>query len=132
MSHGRSLPKSPVRQAVEAALKRATAQSPMRMVDIAEHTGLGVEKVRTHVGNCVNLHLAYNINNGHRGAGLYVWGQPERAPQVERVPVMHQPVYVPPKPFYARPEGCIAYSLPSLHEGERIERKRPVLIGGAP
>jgi hypothetical protein len=119
--------------AVEEALKTGTREAPIDAAEIASITGLSMSLVRTHVSNCVNTHLAHNVNKTGQVGAAYAWGM---RPDPRRGGNYAQPRdgipsgrYTGEKPAPIREGAMEAYGLPTLSNGERIERKRPFIIG---
>ena len=122
--------KSETRIAVENAIREhATKANPLKSDRIAELAGVNLTLTRHHIGVLVGLHMVKNM--GERATSAYAWMQrkpAEIAPSVSRFST--QP-YTGEKAGYTRPEGQIAYQIPSLVGGECVERKRPILNGGS-
>jgi hypothetical protein len=125
--------KSPERQLVEHALRTATPEHPTTAQHIANVSGLSLATVRVHVSNCVNADLAYNVNGVGQVGAAYAWGirpDPRRggnyAQPRDGIPSGR---YTGEKPAPTRHGAMDAYGLPTLSNGERIERKRPFIIG---
>ena len=124
--------KSQVRIDTERWLARATVDNPVTAKQIAEATGHPVMLVRAHISNAIARYEAHNLKLGQHGvAGLYVSG-PAVKPEAPNMPA---PRTAPPSGRYEpapwtppRSESMHAFTLPSLHCGQQIERKRPAII----
>lgn len=130
-------PISPAREAVEAAMQAAAG--PLAADIIASRTGLRADDVRVILRNCCTKGLAYNAAPG-ASIGLYAWGQPPAAPRQPGLASARHPVRPADqhyhgeelRPFTGRPGAMDAFSFPSVVNGQRVERVRPMLIGGKP
>lgn len=138
--------KGPARLAVEAQLRPATRTNPIGIGQIAAQCGHSLTLVRCHVHNSVANGLAHNVTPG-RVPAVYAWGPgPEAAKPEAAVPsraalaAPRAPIaaadpdhYLAPelRPYQGRPGAMDAFTLPSLVDGTAVERRRPMLIGGA-
>lgn len=129
-------PKSSERLAVEAVLRTATLRNPISAKQVVARCGLTPAVVRTHISNSCSAGLAYNVAPGVFPA-LYAWGQPPAAAPVHprRVALMREERYYDGaelRPFTGRPGAMHAFDLPSVQNGQRVERARPCLISSQP
>jgi hypothetical protein len=124
--------KSAERLAIEEALKTGTREAPIDSPEISRITGIPVSVVRSHVANCLSRNLAHNVNAHGAVGAAYAWGlrpdfkSPHVAQPRDGIPTGR---YMGEKPAPIREGAMEAYGLPTLSNGERIERKRPFIIG---
>lgn len=131
---------SPERQAVEEVLKAARGQ-PLTADTVASRSGLRADEVRVIIRNCCTKGLAHNVAPGEP-LGQYLWGQPTLArppagtatARGQQRPMKGDDTYRGEalRPFTGRPGAMHAFTLPSLVNGTRSARVRPVLISAQP
>jgi hypothetical protein len=138
MNIGHRNPKSETRLVVEYALRTATREHPITAEQIATVSGIDITVVRKHIDNCAANDIAHNVRTPQDAA--YAAGpKPDRPKAVDVAQQMPQPrqawthgTYTGEKPAAIRPGSMDAYGLPTLSNGERIERKRPFSNAGKP
>lgn len=119
--------KTEARIRVETALQTATIAHPMTAEQVADKAEVGLALARHYIGRLMNCNDIVNL--GKRRASRYAWAAAvprEVAESVSRIPSTN---YTGEPASYTRPEGLRAFTLPSLQSGERVERRRPILIG---
>ena len=115
------------RLAVEKALRDAA--QPLDAEAVSKLAGLDIQKARNQLSLAISTNRARNIGTCRRG--LYLWGGvqlPEAANSVSRM----AGEYRGEKPAPMRPGAMDAYSAPSIQNGERVPRVRPMLISAIP
>jgi hypothetical protein len=129
----RGRPQSPERRAVESVLRSATREKPVSAVDVAQRCRLATSAARAIVNNIVQRGWAHNTTPGVNPS-LYAWGPPPAAPvdasRYEAPEGSYNGAEL--RPFSGRPGAMRAYELPSLVDGQRVERRAPILIGRKP
>jgi hypothetical protein len=129
----RGRPKSPELEAVEEVLRTGTLSNPLTVAQIAARSGVGLTLTRKKVNNCCQKGRAHNTN-ADGFPGLYAWG-PVPVPVPARRPDHRSSSGYDGRelqPFTGRPGAMRAFELPSIQNGERVERARPCLIGMKP
>lgn len=127
--------KTPDRLAVEHALRAGTVANPLSSDQIAARSGVALAQARVHIYNTVSHGHAHNTAPGQQPA-LYAWGAP--LPKASGHAQPRIPASISPgdyagaelRPFDGRPGAMVAFSLPSLVDGQRVPRRAPVIIGG--
>jgi hypothetical protein len=124
----RGRPMSPDRRNIEETLR--TAGVALSAPELAARCGLDVYTARKLINKMCDRGHAHNTCPGQPPA-LYAFGPPPNAATA--------PVAVPVKagdydgaelrPYNGRPGAMDAYALPSLRNGQRMARTRPMLIG---
>lgn len=95
------------------------------MEDIARFTSIDLNTVRRVMGVLVTDGTVTNHGEGTCARTKHIIPQaPRRRTEIYAGAEL--------KPYTGRPGAMQAFSLPSVDNGQRIERKRPMLIGGKP
>jgi hypothetical protein len=127
---------SPSRRAVESALQEAGVA--LTAHQLVERSGVGIDQVRIHLSTLSNKNLAHNTTPGGR-PGVYLWG-PAPSPVAQGAVAAPRAPLVPYssetdsyqggelRPFAGRPGAMVAFTLPSIVNGQPVERARPLLI----
>lgn len=121
--------------------------TPQTAMTIAAATGIDGNKVRRIVHNLMIAGLAHNSGTGSPRAAAYLPGAAPRADGPPAAARIHTPGQKPAprtapsddkytgaelRAFAHRPGAMDAYALPSLHNGQRIQRRAPMLMGAQP
>lgn len=129
---------SPGRRAVARVLREATR--PLSPDQVAALTGLPVADVRMHLSNLKLAGTAVNVGTAHDAqyqhtsrVGAWAAATSGTAPTPPRTR-MGSGTYsgAELQPYTGRPGAMDAYALPSLSNGQRVERRAPMLIGAQP
>jgi hypothetical protein len=123
------MPKSREREAVESVLQ--AARTPLDANQIATRSGANVNRVRVALNHLLTDNRIHRRDPLRDRLHRYAWGP---------APVVHATVLSSrtPKgeydgrdlqPYAGRPGALHAFTLPSLHNGERTERRTPMLLG---
>jgi hypothetical protein len=128
------IPKGEARMAVEEALQTGTRESPIDALAIASITGLSISLVRTHVNNCIERHLAHNVNTPGQVGAAYAWGMRPDSRKLGNVAQPRNGIptgrYTGEKPIYTRPGSDDFLKLPSRRGDSTVEWERPFIISG--
>ena len=118
--------KTAERQAVEACIIDA-GRDGINPREIAGNVGISLDHAQRCISAIVKAGQAHNLNQGHRGSAVLVWGP---AKVVHNVIDRHIPTgtYTGQPAAATRPGAMDFLSLPSLIEGQCVERRRPMLI----
>lgn len=128
--------KSAARIAIERALQDATA--PMTRLNIATLCGVPMTKVQAVLNNLCTLHHAHRVPpTGEATEWCFGWGgRPTPSVASERPPLepraTHRYDGADLKPYTGRPGAMDAFALPSIHNGQRVERRAPIIMGSTP
>jgi hypothetical protein len=123
-------PKSHERTAVENVLR--AARVPLDAPEIAARACVrNVERVRAALNNLSTENRIHRFDPLPGGRlNRYAWGP---APATHTVTVRARPAGTYEghelHPFAGRPGALEAFTVPSLQNGERVERRRPVILG---
>ena len=129
---------SPGRRAVARVMRDAT--KPITRDQVATATGLPMADVRMHLSNLklagtiVNVGTAHDAQYLHTSrAGAWAAATTGTAPTPPRTR-MGSGTYsgAELQPYTGRPGAMDAYALPSLSNGQRVERRAPIIIGAQP
>ncbi len=129
---------SPGRRAVARVMREAT--KPITRDQVATATGLPVADVRMHLSNLKLAGTIVNVGTAHDAlylhtsrAGAWAAATTGTAPTAPRTRI-GEGTYTGAElqPRCARPGAMDAYALPSLNNGQRVERRAPMLIGAQP
>lgn len=102
---------------------------------VALATGVPLAKAREHLGNALVCGQIHRSDGGSHAGALYRHGPP---PVALLAPGGPTPRYTPPRgsydgkelqPYTGRPGAMRAFELPSLVNGQRIQRRGPAPIG---
>ncbi len=123
--------KSPDRLTIEAHIAQATPYNPVSAQQLADRTELSVKRVRQILTTLVFEQMTYSCER----TGIESWYAAGMRPQPQKPDNMPAPRTAPPSGKYEpapwtppRSESMHAFTLPSLHCGQQIERKRPAII----
>jgi hypothetical protein len=148
--------KSPARVAIEAALQAVHPES-LSNLQLAARCNVPLAKVRTVISNLCGDGYAHRVPpSDGTTCTTYGWGgrppaevdrqQAAPAPIVTRPPTARtdsiaRGAYIPPtghydggdlKPYAGRANALHAFTLPSLQNGEVVERRAPIIMGSTP
>lgn len=120
--------RSAERKAVETVLRGATPEQPISAGQVGRRCGLSVADARVIINNICHAGLARNVRPAHLPA-MYAWRDEKPAPSP--APEWRKASNYDGKelrPYEGRPGAMDAYALPSLVDGQRVPRQRPMLI----
>lgn len=121
--------------------------TPQTTMTLAAATGIEGNTVRRIVHNLIIAGLAHNSGTGAPRAAAYLPGpSPQTTQQQAATQERHQGTLparrtgpaegeyngAELRAFTHRPGAMDAYALPSLHNGQRIARRAPMLMGAQP
>lgn len=127
---------SPSRRAVESALQEAGIALDVHQIVL--RSAVGIDQVRIHLSTLSNKNLAHNITPNGR-PGMYLWG-PAPTPVAQGAVAGSRAPLVPYssatdsyrggelRPYAGRPGAMVAFTLPSIVNGQPVARARPLLI----
>ncbi len=132
---------SPGRRAVARVIRDATR--PLSADQVAAATGLPMADVRMHLSNLklagtvVNVGTTLDAQYQHTSAAGTAYARSNAssttAPAAPRTR-MGSGTYsgAELQPYTGRPGAMDAYALPSLSNGQRVERRAPIIMGAQP
>jgi hypothetical protein len=118
------------RQKVEEAVATGSLTNPLSADEVAARTGLPMTQVRVHISNMCAQGAAHNTQPGTRAARY----APGPVPRGTATPIPSEPRNTRDyegrelQPYTGRPGAMDAFTLPSLQNGRRVERKAPAII----